>query len=118
LLVVARPFAPDPEADAFRATSQATIEILEPQGPLSGPPRVARWEAWKGDPGLAPRIEYRFQVVRDDGGAVAERLLPPGSEPLVEWPSEATGAGRYTWSVEALVDGERVARSRLVDLGW
>jgi hypothetical protein len=57
-------------------------------------------------------------VVRDDGGAVAERLLPPGSEPLVEWPSEATGAGRYTWSVEALVDGERVARSRLVDLGW
>lgn len=123
VLVVVRPLDRGPAtADStLRAPQLASLRALEPHGVLDRAPTIARWEPWSGegaDRSAAGGVEYRFVVVRVEGQVVAERLLPAGSEPQVAWPAEASAAGSYAWSVEALLDGERVARSRLVDVRW
>jgi hypothetical protein len=104
----------------LRANAPPRLVALEPRGHLDAAPLRARWEPLAGavESGVAGEITYRLIVLRDDGASVAEIVVDGSGASTVAWPETARAPGRYVWSVEAQRDGERVARSLLVDVEW
>jgi hypothetical protein len=128
-LVVLRPSGEGVEGPGeLRAHGTPGLEALEPRGHLAAAPLLVRWEPLAvaptsvapspANPSAGGLVSYRVIVVRGDGASVAEVLVAAPGATSAPWPEAARPRGHYVWSVEALRDGERVARSPLVDVDW